>query len=295
MGVSTSGNSGNSNQQQKRGGVVTRLFQPVCVFLFLIAFISLAVVTVNASNDTMRSQPEYIAALKIADRAVQRKKALQQNGGSALSSAIIKSFFGRYYQVGDTWDMAMVRIAIPAMRMTSDSDKLKPIERLQSVFRYRVTEVQSGENPEVTIEVTQLDAYGLKPVDPKVEKLTLKMDDRLIQSRKAYSIKGLSEPVLAAGDGPRSRVTALELLPLDAPEIVTAMKQDATKLPELPASLEEIAKKTSYDPDLSRSTWMDQDDFFGRPIEILWQKGDPWPTYMKTVHGVAILVRKETS
>lgn len=230
------------------------------------------------------SPSDYFAALKIADRAVQKKKG-RHGLSSAVSSRLLRSLFGRYYEVGDAWDVAVLRLRPNLERMTEESSHLSEGEGKPAIFHYRVTDVKFGQEPEVLIEVTQKTA-----VDPRVERLVLKMSDQFVQSEKSYFFAGSTEPLRVAPSGIRSRATPLELLPLDAPEVETAELARAERLPEIPSGLRALTWGAGRGPDLGQSFQFEQEDFFGRPVTGLWQLGDPWPAYLKTVHGVAVLV-----
>jgi hypothetical protein len=240
------------------------------------------------------SQEEYMNALKIAEQKVLREREAHSNAG-ALSSTLLAKLFGRYYQVGDTWDVAAWVMDQPQMRKTEETDALKQRTRKGGIFRYVVKEVKTGTSPQVKIEVTQLSQYGFAPVDSKVEKLLLTMNDKLMQSEKNYFLVGGSGPMRVSPDGIRSARTELELFPLDVPEVLTADQQKLNAMPELPAGAKELARQIGFKPDLGKSLWFEQDDFFGRPVQILWQHADPWPSYFRTPNGVAILIRKGTS
>ena len=238
-------------------------------------------------------QADYENALNLAEKKVLREKAAHSSTAGAVSSAMLNTLFGRYYQVGDNWDVAAWHTDKSSMmRMTDAPEQLKPRPSLGGIFHYEVTRVKTGMKPEVDIVVTQKEAFGLKTVDQKVEKLTLTMNDEMKQSLKAYSING--RLVKVSPEGIHSGITALELFPLDIPEVVTADRQTVTKLPELPADIQSVANRTSYasGSDLSQSMWFEQDDFFGRPISMLWQHGNPWPSYLKTSNGIALLISK---
>ena len=239
------------------------------------------------------SREAYISALKLADQKVKRLKEHASGDPNAISSAVLRALFGRYYQVGDRWDVAALRFDHSVMRMTSDPEQLKTSGDVVALFHYEVIKVKTGMSPQVVIKVTQVESNGIPILDPKVTELTLTMNDQLVQSDKAYLFKGASQPVKVSPDGIRSRITPLELFPLDVPDVVTAERQDAISLPELPGKLQSVAAQAGFKPDFAKSSWFEQDDFFGRPVQILWQQGDPWPAYLKTPNGIAILLHKE--
>lgn len=256
---------------------------------------ALAVAVPGKSLSASSSRENYLAALKIADRHVQRQKELEANNAGALSSTIIKRLYGRYYRVGDAWTVAAIQTQPMAMLRTGSSGANALHEGQIGIFRYEVIEVRNGAEPEVVLQVTQQSAHGLKPVDSKVESLTLTMNDKLSQSLKEYKLRGSSGSRTASMvlNGVRSGGTPLELFPLDVPDAYTAVEQQASAVPQLPGKLSAVAQQAGFNPNVSQSTWFEQNDFFGRPIQFLWQSGDPWPAYLKTPHGVSILIGKE--
>jgi hypothetical protein len=238
------------------------------------------------------SEQDYLKALKIADQAVARKKSTQANA-SSLSSSLIKSLFGRYYQVGDTWDVAAWQIHSSKMRMIGSPEGLKDQIGHGGIFHYEVLNVKTGIQPQVTLQVTQLQSHGLPIVDSKVTRLLLTMNDQLVQSKKTYFLKSNpSQGVDASPEGIHSKITSLELFPLDVPEVAFSERQTISTLPTLPNLIQDFSNQIGFKPDLGKSFWFEQDDFFGRPVQILWQQGDPWPSYFKTPGGIAILIRK---
>jgi hypothetical protein len=242
------------------------------------------------------SDAEYIAALKTAQQKIERERAANAahadgNNSNALSSSLLTKLMGRYYRVGDKWEVAAWNFDNAAMRRTDQPEYLTSKPRRGGVFRYEVVDVRTGAEPQAVIQVTQLNAHGLKPVDGKVERLILTMNDRMLQSEKAYQIAGRITRV--SPNGIRSSLTPLELYPLDVPELVTAIQLEPEKMPELPPEIARVVG--SRKPDLSQSLWFEQDDLFGRPIQALWERGNPWPSYFKTTHGVAVLLRKDES
>lgn len=247
----------------------------------------------NSASGSL-SEKDYVAALKMAEAKVQRQKAAAANPG-AISSSLLRTLYGRYYRVGDTWEVAAFQYDNPNMRMTANPEQLTIKKGRGGIFRYEVTELKNGPQPSITIQVTQISDRGLKPVDPRVEKLMLTMTDSTVQTHKVYHFKGRPDPVPVSPDGLHSGIAILELFPLDVPEVITANRREALNMPDLPEGLRQIASQMGFKPDLSRSQWFEQDDFFGRPVQVLWQQGDPWPAFMKTSNGAEILIRKGAS
>lgn len=240
---------------------------------------------------------DYLKNLQFAQAKVLRTREAQagrsqEYGSGALSSSQVKMLLGRSFKAGDSWDVVAYDFYNPMANMTADPGKLQMSLKQGGVFHYEVIDVKNAPTPQVVLKITQSTDFGLPPVDPKVQNLTLTMSDQMVQSTKAYQIMGHARPLIASSNGIHSSLTPIELFPLDVPEIITALRTRPKSLPELPAPLQKIALKAGYQPNLSRCVWYEQDDFFGRPVEILWQQGDPWPSYLKTSSGIAILVRR---
>ncbi len=248
--------------------------------------------TLVFSLNTLASMPEkdYKAALQVAEAKVV-KKASALNQAQALSASMIKQLFGRYYQVGDSWDVAAWPMNHATMRMTSDPVQLQNKLGKGGLFHYEVVEVKSGTVPQVILQVTQVQSNDFTIVDPKITRLMLTMNDQFAQSKKVYFFQNQTSGVEVSPEGVHSRVTSLELFPLDVPDVVTADRHTHPSLPTLPPQVLPFAERIHFKPNLSHCLWFEQDDFFGRPVQILWQKGDPWPTYFKTSGGIALLVQ----
>ena len=226
--------------------------------------------------------------LKIAQLKVNRINALRQAGNSnSLSTSLVRNVLGRYYQVGDVWDVLACKERSNESAMTSE-----PVVSHYrcGLFHYEVTDVKPGAEAQVTVHVTQKEGYGLKVADPKVYSLDLTMSDKFAQSKKIYQFTNRGA-FYASPNGVHNSATLLELYPLDVPDIYTAEQLTASELPALPPQIQSVAQQAGYSADLSKSAWFEQQDLFGRSVQILWQRGDLWPTYMKTATGTAILVR----
>lgn len=243
---------------------------------------------------------DYLQALKIANAKIERTQQRVAHPGtgraaviaSALTSAMPERLSLKPYQVGETWEVAAWQADPTAMRMTSDPRHLESGKGRVGIFKYRVAEVKESPTRQVVFEITQRDAHGQTVVDPQVDRITLTMNETYEQARKSYAMKNHPDPIHVAPSGLRSAMTRLELFPLDIPEVITAEASQPKSLPELPEALREIARQSEFKPDLGRSVWYSQDDFFGRGIDILWQLNDPWPAYIKTSQGVSILISR---
>lgn len=240
-----------------------------------------AFVALSSPATAGMSESEYLRALKIAQKKVEGRssrlsQARLQPGGSLP--------FARAYQVGDRWEVAAWQRDTGMMRKIDDPTHAHPAGGKLGIFRYEVTAV----SPEVTLKITQL-----SEVDSRFESMTLVMGSGAAQSSKSYRLRSGSRALHVSPQGIRSRMTVLELFPLDIPEISGAEEFRPESFPELPETLAQALARSGYSIDLERTVGFEQDDFFGRPIRALWQTGDPWPAYLSTPGGVAVLIRKE--
>ena len=251
--------------------------------------VSTILVFSSTSVHAYENYSDYLAALKIADRYVQKKKTAATSRMGALSTSAVTELFGRYYQVGDSWDIAAVRVD-PNMAPGADGDKIGA----PAVFHYHVTRVTTGLSPEIEIHVTQVEQFAAKIIDPKVKEIVLILNDKLKEHSKKYVMNGSDQQVVGSVDGMGGNFSGLEFFPLDILDLTTADKSQPTVQPEVPASLAKITAQTGTKIDLSQSHVFDQEDFFGRSVQALWQMGDPWPAFMKTPHGIAVLIKKGT-
>jgi hypothetical protein len=250
--------------------------------------VSILCLTASAAMAAM-PESEYLEMLKIAQQKVTRLKALHAGGNpSALSTSLARTVVGRAYQVGDVWDVIACKERSTMAAMTSE-----PVRTSNhcALFHYEVTEVKPGADPQVKIRVTQKEGYGLKVADNHIDSMELTTSSRFAQSEKLYHLTNHAH-IFASPNGVHTSATPLELYPLDVPEIETAEQMQPSTIPVLPPELQSLATQVGFTAELTHSTWFEQQDLFGREIQVLWQYGDLWPAYLKTPNGTAILVRK---
>lgn len=232
----------------------------------------------------------YFDALRIAEKKVKRTRP-HGISANALSSAILQKMLGRNYRPGESWTVAAWHEDPPISRPFARPGAAS-VNGHAGIFRYTVKEV--SQNGDATIEVKQIQAFGIPSVDGRIDSLTLQINGASEQLHKIYTDRS-GRRVKVSPEGIHSGITLLELFPLDVPEISTAEEKTPGTLPALPPRLNAIHARAGAPLDPSRSVWFEQDDFFGRPIQILWQKGDPWPHYLKTPGGIAVLLGKAES
>lgn len=253
------------------------------------------------------SEQEYFEALRAVNERVEKLRERRSGLDAARSAARPEGDAGvagvqglrglrtRAYQVGDSWTVIAMKSEeqrVAALKMAPDAAP-RPAPEL-GVFRYTVVEApeRSGE---IEIRVEPQASHGISLPDSRVRSLTLRADASFLQKAKVYAFgRGGSRErrVPVSPDGIRSNVTPLELFPIDLPRIELGEGRRVAELPELPAGIARVARESGYDPKPGDGLWFEEQDFFGRPVELFWRQGDPWPAYIKTPQGLAILVSK---
>jgi hypothetical protein len=237
------------------------------------------------------SDKDYQAALALVQKKVARQKSLNPQSLNARSEVGVRNPVSHAYQVGDRWEVAAWSFQNTMARMTTDPAHLQSKGGHGGIFLYEV------KTPRL-IQVTQLEEFGIKKLDPRVLSLKLTLDEQGVVSRKVYEMQdeaGKVHEIPVSPDGIHSSITRLELFALEVPELATAEQSSPTAIPTLPDGLQTIATQSGYHFDPTHSVSYDQDDFFGRGMQAIWQQGDPWPAYFKTSNGVSILIHKGAS
>lgn len=244
------------------------------------------------------AQPEGSSAdwlrrynLDIAEKYAAKARAHrdQMAAGVLVSQTpLTQALMGSQYHVGDQWDVIAFQNFNTEIAK-GDAIRDGELRGTPAGFHYQVTSV----NP-LQIEVTQVSIFGLKIVDAEVASVTLKYDAQLKEISKTYHLADHTSATVAAGDL-RNRLIPLEAYPIEIPNLEMASPEPATVAPALPGRMGDLGKKAGYAPDLAHSSWIEDDDLFGRAVEILWQKKTPWPSYLKTSLGMSILVRSSNS
>jgi hypothetical protein len=196
-----------------------------------------------------------------------------------------------------------------------------------AVFRYEVV----ARNPDGGFEIRILPIsdsgaqVNTPMIDPNVEEVRLTLDTRGRQVAKSYIYrKGTDDravPVEVSPDGIRSKLTALEVFPLDWPSdlasVLNSESRDSRRVGaasaalglQVPPGLSELIIRSEHvmnapggggspiramfrgEEDLASS---EGSDFFGRPVVARLSRGFPWPVAMETAQGVAVLLKIES-
>jgi hypothetical protein len=255
--------------------------------------ILLAAVSFTSGTSGADTRTVYFDSLKVAQAKLDRQKR-PAHGANALSVSLLAQFIGRPYRLGDSWRVAAWIPDPSIMRQTSDPGSLAPKRGRGGIFQYEVTSVRGSE---VDLKITQVENTGLPMVDPHVKSLNLTVSfaQGLEQKAKTYTLGESGKIFTASPEGLHMPVSHLELFPLEAPELTTAMRGEVRAVPALPPELQAIARGTSLQIDPAHAARFEQDDFFGRQIEAIWRQGDPWPVYIKTTNGTAILLSGQSA
>ena len=242
-----------------------------------------------AAIQSLAAPPEYyLEALRAAQAKVDRGAAASRPAPTTGLRASAALATPSTYRVGDHWDVIAWSETSPQARMVPPPEGRaapEPTGRL-GYFRYEVIQA----TPVVRLRVSPLEVAGVPHPDRRIEALELTLDSSRQVTDKVYHLTGNKIRARVSAQGVHSRISALELFPLDLPELATAEPTAWTALPSLPYGLASLSARFPLTADPARSTWFEQDDFFGRPVQVLWQQGDPWPRYLKTPAGIALLV-----
>lgn len=255
---------------------------------FLVCAITAGIPRLGSAADQ-----EYLQMLQIAQKKVSRIQALQAPAHSnALSTLSQAASLGLNLDVGDQWDVLSCKIKSNSAAKTSETTHFR---NFCGIFHYEVTRIQSREPRHLEFKVTQKGDSGLTLRDPKLESIEFSTNDQLQSSHPIYHFKQM--PLLDSLIRiTHSASTALEFYPLALPDFSTAEYLPASKgRIDLSPELEKAAEMTDLKTvNLANSIWLEQQDLFGRPIQALWQVGDPWPSYLKTPQGIALLIHKSS-
>lgn len=271
--------------------------------------------------------PQELHALRTVDRAIRG------SGSSAAAESVSRRGQGRLgagLRVGMRWVVGVERVRPQGMKPPGEqkvaanySQSLRDL----AVFRY---EVVSG-TPDGGFEVRILPIQdsgaqvNTQMIDPRVAEVRLTLDAQGRQVAKAYIYRKDaaldSVKVDVSPDGIRSKLTALEVFPLDWPSELSVVDGVTSRglrgeaggsgsaEPRVPAGLAELILRSEHAAAaqasgnspiraLFRGTEGfeagEGSDFFGRPIVARLLQGFPWPAVVETAQGVAVLLKIES-
>lgn len=256
-----------------------------------ITIIALGTFLLGSTGLSYTTDEDYKSSLKLAEQKVLRQIRSRANP-NAVSASLVKALFGRYYRVGDSWEVAAWQNVPATMRMTSDEAHLQNQLGSGGIFHYEVVNLKSGAQPQIVLEISQVKKFGLNEVDPKVRRIRITLSDLYTQSKKSYLMNDSTQEIFTSPNGIHSSISPLELFPLDVPDVFTAEQVIEAKEPILPQKVHTFLSQSGIKTSFSTSKMFEQDDFFGRHVQVLWNQGEPWPAYIKTSGGIAVLINK---
>ncbi|MFZ9595338.1 MAG: hypothetical protein ACO3A2_04605 [Bdellovibrionia bacterium] len=263
--------------------------RPHCWLFFLVLIPSLA------SADP--SQEFYEKSLMAVQKKLfERTQSLHRT--QALTDSPRSFFVPQSYQLGDQWDVATWSYQRTEMRKTQEESSRAQSLGTPQILHYRVTQVKNTKTPEIEIQVLS------SRVDPKspdfsphqTPSSTLKWTMMLSPQGEIQGTSQISSPQTNSPLGATSTLLRppFELHSLIFPQTLHAeIHTTEIRIPTLPQPVLAFARQQKMDLDFSDCIEFEQEDFYGRPMKILWKKGDPWPSYFETSSGISILIRKE--
>jgi hypothetical protein len=227
----------------------------------------------------------------VSKALVKRKAKLNQLTADLveLHENPVEKFVGRSYRVGDEWDLvSFYSIESTTPGRAVPMGQVGPVGKI-GAFHYQVTQVDP-----LRIEVTESSEFGPKKTDASIASVTLAFDSDFQEIAKTYHGTDGSTRSAFVG-GMHSRDLPLEIYDLDGPNLQNAeavpYRTSTEVLAGMPSPLATIARVSGFSYDPTNSKWMETADGFGRNVDFLWQTGKPWPTYVKTVRSMSVLVR----
>ncbi|MDR3606962.1 MAG: hypothetical protein P4M08_06225 [Oligoflexia bacterium] len=252
----------------------------------LIMVTALSALPALASEYPRERNAFYRQNLDFVNQALEkRKKKLTQLTADLVEYGAnpVESIMGRSYRIGEEWDVVSYYNLQNASALPGGSARtdFAPHGRI-SAFHYRVSSIAP-----LRIEVTET-----KKTDPSVTSVTLAFDAEFHEIAKAYHrTDGSTTEGLV--HGMHTRFLPLEIYEIDAPQVSTAESVPYQTPDELiasmPAPLAAIAHSSRFSYDADNASSMRTIDGFGREVDFVWQKGNPWPSYVKTDRGISIL------
>lgn len=264
--------------------------------------------------------PEQLQALKETSRAVQERT---ESGLSSGNRSLVR--MGSGLRVGMRWLVAMERTRPQGMKPVGAEAVTSRYEeslRDLAVFRYEVTAPNPEGGYDISIRpvVDRGAGVDVRWVDPRFEEVRLTLDAQGRQVAKSYvfpSERLDSERVArVSADGVRSKISGLELFPLDWPSGLVrstartrgVLRGDGNARTDvelrLPAGLQELLNRSEFavrtpvaggdSRDGGSGEMGSGSDFFGRPIEARYVPGFPWPERLESAQGVAVLLKIES-
>jgi hypothetical protein len=260
---------------------VTKSFAKLVLGLLpLLPLLAQASSSPNPSRSSIPTS-DYQKALIRAQEKISRERS---RGAQALTASAVSTLH-RPYHIGDSWDV-----------LSWNWSDLTPSAGRGAVLHYEVTSTTPPS--QVVMNVTQrANATGDSQVDPKVQFIQLTLQNLTVDSQREIHFQ--NRVVTLTGDTMPGNLSPLESYPFEFPDLRDAEKinlsaaEDYSK--EITPEALSAAQKAGFQLDPAQSMRFESQDSFGRPINVMWQRGDLWPTYVNTSHGFMFLLKNSAS
>jgi hypothetical protein len=244
----------------------------------------------NAADYPRERNAVYNQNLDFVNQALEkRKQKLTRLTADVVATGgnPVELLSGRPYRLGEAWDVVSYYIIQNAMPGSTLRTDYAPHGKISS-FHYRVTQLAP-----LQIEVTETAQPNSNKTDPEIASVTLTYDSDFREIGKAYHrVDG--QTIEALVGGMHARGLPLEIYAIDAPNVTDAeavpYRAPAELIASLSPPLAAIAQASQFGYDPVNAQWLKTTDGFGREVDVVWQKGNPWPSYVRTERGISILV-----
>jgi hypothetical protein len=242
---------------------------------------------------------DYQMLIQSAEKYVEKQRAKQelhqmaihgQNTNvlslAAMNLGLSTSPSAPTYKTGQEWNV----VAYQELPLAASENTLQ--NGRSAAFHFQV--ISSDPSTGLRIRVRPITAYGLSNVDSKVQYADFIYSNDLKLTAKYYKLRGYRDPIPLSPDNFKVGVSVMEGYPLELPQITDAEKDDSCNMqPALPSTFKKAIDQAGYAAFTTTDTcWMNA-DFFGRSIQSIWPETQPFPTYLKTTQGYAVLARQE--
>lgn len=223
--------------------------------------------TDSGYTDRLKAMSEHLRS--------ERAKALKlpaagdaQTPGAALSLGLKRKFL----EPGQSWRVDVYRKSLVAMRRTGEPKDLREKALPVETYYFQVAALTEGRKARVEI----------RPENERKPKLALTLDDRfVILSKEELDDQGRVMRFTALPEN-HNTVMGFEAFPIVLPDLSSTAGEP---LESVPAKLRETRPRF----DRERAARFQFADMLGRRVEVIWQDGDPWPSFVETAGVVAVM------
>jgi len=235
---------------------------------------------------------DYFTLLGIAAKAVRAQKNAvpASSEGGPISAVAALGLERRPLQVGEKWRVSFTPSNDSIARMSMDPVDLQESKRNPLFFEFRVTNIsQTTSGRLAQVEVKQDDTQVRKGylADPRVDSILITLNERFGLVRKEIRYRDGRAPGQFQESPQENVVSGFSAYPIDLPNVSTVSGET---LRDIPAAL-----KGRIKVDLAHTLDFQFSDLYARPMRAIWQDSDPWPVYVESPAGIAVLISKSVS